>query len=73
MKVLDEAGNDPNKSKARSSRGASTSKASAKGLSCKEILEMARWTKATIFRRHYLRDIVAKSNSRNSFQQTILS
>ena len=58
--------------KAHSTRGASTSKAQAKGLSCKEILEAARWSKATTFRRHYLRNI-AKQHSTAKFQHTVLS
>ena len=40
VKVLGEAIIDTNKFKAHSTRGASTSKESTKGLACKDILEM---------------------------------
>ena len=72
IKTLKSAGINTEEFKAHSIRGAVTSKAQAKGLSCKEIMEVANWSKATTFKRHYLRAITKKSSHAN-FQQTVLS
>ena len=72
MRILKDAGIDTDEFKAHSTRGASTSKAQAMGLSCSEILEAARWSKMTTFKRHYLRDI-PKPSVKNAFQTTVLS
>ena len=58
IKTLSSAGINTEEFKAHSIRGAATSKAQAKGLSCKEIMEVAKWSKATTFGRHYLRKII---------------
>ena len=71
VSILHLSGIDTEKFKAHSYRGASTSKAKAKGLSCKEIMEMARWKKASTFKRHYLKEIVHRKGKQ--FQQTVLS
>ena len=70
IKVMKSAGINTEEFKAHSVRGATTSK--AKGLSCKEIMEVARWSKATTFKRHYLRAI-AENSSHANFQHTVLS
>ena len=73
VEFMKQSGIDTSRFKAHSTRGASTSKAKALGLSFKEILEMARWKKETTFRRHYLRDIVASDKDQNTFQETALN
>ena len=72
VRLLKEAGIDTDEFRAHSTRGASTSKAQAMGLSCSEILEAARWSKMTTFKRHYLRE-VPKPSVKNAFQTTVLS
>ena len=61
---------DTSEFRAHWTRSASNSKAKAKGLSCKEILAMARWKKESTFRRHYLREIACDITG--SFQATVL-
>ena len=58
--------------RAHSVRGASTSKAKAKGLSCKEIMEIAKWRKESTFRRHYLREVACNKQAQDSFQAVVL-
>ena len=72
VRLLKEAGIDTDEFRAHSTRGASTSKAQAMGLSCGEILEAARWSKMTTFKRHYLRE-VPKPSVKDTFQKTVLS
>ena len=52
VQLINLAGIDTSEFHAYSVRGASTSKAKAKGLSCKEIMEIAKWRKESTFRRH---------------------
>ncbi len=70
---MDEAGVDTSEFSAHSTRGASTSKAKAKGLSCLEIMNKAKWKKKSTFRRHYLRDIAATeaATGQDGFQETV--
>ena len=49
IKIMTDAGVDTEQFKAHSTRGAATSRAAAKGLSCKDILEMAKWKKSAKF------------------------
>ena len=63
---------DTSEFRAHSVRGASTSKAKAKGLSCKEIMEIAKWRKESTFRRHYLREISCNKQTQDSFQAIVL-
>ena len=72
VSVLKQAGMDTHQFKAHSTRGKSTSKAKAMGFSYSEILEAARWSKVTTFKRHYLREI-NNASSKNKFQHTVLS
>ena len=72
VRLLKEAGIDTDKFRARSTRGATTSKAQAMGLSCSEILEAARWSKMSTFKRHYLSE-VPKPSVKDTFQKTVLS
>jgi hypothetical protein len=58
VQVMSSAGVDTPKFRAHSTRGTATSKGQAKGLSRQEIINMARWKKASTLKRHYLRDIV---------------
>jgi hypothetical protein len=72
---MSNAGVDTSDFKAQSTRGASTSKAKAKGLSCQEIIAMARWKKVSTFKRHYLRNIVdntEKPDGQDAYQKTVL-
>lgn len=66
------AGIDISEFRAHSVRGASTSKAKAKGLSCKEIMEIAKWRKESTFRRHYLREVACDKQAQDSFQAIVL-
>ena len=70
VELMKQSGIDTSEFRAHSTRGASTSKAKAKGLSCQEILAMANWKKESTFRRHYPREIV--SESAGSFQAVVL-
>ena len=70
VELMNQLGIDTSEFRAHSTRGASTSKAKAKGLSCQEILAMANWKKESTFRRHYLREIA--SESAGSFQAAVL-
>ena len=72
VSLLKAAGIDTDQFKAHSTRGASTSKAKALGLSCREILKAARWSNMTTFKRHYLRQ-APEVPARNKFQHTVLS
>ena len=75
VQVMSSAGVDTSNFRAHSTRGATTSKAKAKGLSCQEIINMARWTKVSTFKRHYLRNIVndtEKPDGHDSFQKIVL-
>ena len=75
VQVMTNAGIDTSTFKAHSTRGASTSKARAKGLSCQDIImAMAKWKKASTFQRHYLRKVVNSTegeDGRVSFQKTV--
>ena len=62
VKLMSESGIDTDQFKAHSTRGASTSKAAAKGLSCKEIMDMAKWKKKTTFYKHYYKTIIIQSS-----------
>jgi len=72
VQVMQQSGVDTANFRAHSTRGASSSKAKAQGLSCKEILEMARWKKESTFKRHYLRDIPIVNHDKNTFQKIVL-
>ena len=72
VQMMKESGVDTSEFRAHSTRGASTSKAKAKGLSCQEIMNMAKWKKESTFRRHYLRDIVSEGTGQDAFQATVL-
>ena len=61
------AGIDTTKYKAHSTRGAATSKAKTIGLSAKEILERANWTRELTFKRYYYRETESLS-----FQSAVL-
>ena len=67
------AGIDISKFHARSVRGASTSKAKAKGISCKEIMEIAKWRKESTFRWHYLREVACNKEAQDSFQAIVIA
>ena len=73
VKTLEFSGINTDEFKAHSIRGAATSKAQSKGLSCKEIMEVARWSKVSTFKRHYLRAVAWPSSSHANFQHTVLS
>lgn len=70
VELMKQSGTDTSEFRAHSTRGASTSKAKAKGLSCQEILAMANWKKESTFRRHYLREIACENSG--SFQAVVL-
>ena len=72
VQMMKESGLDTSEFRAHSTRGASTSKAKAKGFSCQEIMNMAKWKKESTFRRHYLRDIVSEGTGQDAFQATVL-
>ena len=73
LKLMAEAGIDTEVFRAHSTRGASTSKAAAKGLSCKEILAMAKWKKQATFYKHYHRQVVTQSQSETNFEAVVLA
>ena len=74
LKIMSVAGIDTNEFRAHSTRGASTSKADAKGLSCKEILDMAKWKKESTFYKHYRKQIAEKAaSSLSNFGNIVLS
>ena len=74
IKTMTAAGIDTEEFRAHSTRGASTSKAAAKGLSCKEILDMAKWKKQSTFVKHYRKQILKKQQSScSNFGDTVLS
>ena len=68
--VLNEAGIDISKFQAHSTRCASASKASRCGLSTKEIMDQARWSKESTFSRFYNKPLI---DGADVYQQTILS
>ncbi|KAL9957098.1 hypothetical protein ACROYT_G038697 [Oculina patagonica] len=72
VQLMNLAGIDTSEFRAHSVRGASTSKAKAKGLSCKEIMEIAKWRKESTFRRHYLREVACNKQAQDSFQAVVL-
>ena len=72
VQMMKESGVDTSEFRAHSTRGASTSKAKVKGLSCQEIMTMANWKKESTFRRHYLRDIAPETTGQSTFQATVL-
>ena len=72
VQILEFSGINTDEFKAHSIKGAVTSKAQAKGLSCKEIMEVARWSKASTFKRHYMRAVAEPSSSHANFQHTVL-
>ena len=74
VRMMKEAGLDTSEFRAHSTRGASTSKAEAMGLSCKEILNMAKWSKISTFYKHYRKQIVKKALPASAnFGNTVLS
>ena len=74
LKLMAEAGVNTELFRAHSTRGASTSKAAAMGLSCKEILSMANWKKKDTFYKHYHRDIIKRSqNKTRKFETVVLT
>ena len=74
IKMMSASGIDTEEFRAHSTRGASTSKAEAKGLSCKEILDMAKWKNKSTFVKHYRKQIMKKSlTSSSNFGDTVLS
>ena len=74
IKVMSEAGIDVETFRAHSTRGAATSKAAAKGLSCKEIMGMAKWTRKSTFEKHYHKEIVkTPSGESKKFEAVVLS
>ena len=73
LKLMAEAGVDTEEFKAHSTRGASTSKAAAKGLSCKEILAMAKWKKQATFFRFYHREIDKSQPKSRPFGSVVLT
>ena len=70
---MKKAGIDTNVFKGHSTQSASTSKAKAQGLSCKQILEHAKWTKKSTFQEHYIKDIVKDSKANNAFQSLVVA
>jgi site-specific recombinase XerD len=68
-KVMALSGIDTQKFQAHSTRGASTSKASNKGVSLHEILDMADWTNVSTFRNFYSKPVITA----NSFGNAVLS
>ena len=72
VQLMNLAGIDTSEFRAHSVRGASTSKAKAKVLSCKEIMEIAKWRKESTFRRHYLREVACNKQAQDSFQAVVL-
>ena len=62
VELMKQSGIDTSEFRAHSTRGASTSKAKAKGLSCQEILAMAHWNKESTIRRHYLREVACENS-----------
>ena len=74
VKLMTEAGIDTETFRAHSVRGASTSKAAAKGLSCKEILAMAKWKREATFYKHYHRTVLPIVERKpTQFENTVLS
>ena len=74
LKQMAEAGVDTEEFKAHSTRGAATSRAAAKGLSCKEIMSMAKWKKKATFYKHYCREIIDQVDSKEQkFESVVLS
>ena len=74
IKIMTEAGIDTQAFKAHSTRGAATSKAAAMGLSCKEILNMAKWKRQSTFTKHYHKKIVAQAkNCTRKFESVVLA
>ena len=75
--LLSESGIDTNVFKGHSTRSASSSKASAQGLSVCQIMEHAKWAKKSTFERHYLREVPKSSKksetSNNAFQKLVLA
>ena len=72
LKLMAEAGIDTGKFKAHSTRGASTSKAAALGLSCKEILSMAKWKNKSTFVKHYHRQVEKSVSKPKTFEDVVL-
>jgi len=64
---MERAGIDTATFKAHSVRGAATSKARVKGLTTGQIMQKANWSRASTFRRFYLRNIS------DNFQKAVLS
>ena len=74
IKVMAEAGINVEEFRAHSTRGAATSKAAAKGLSCKEILDKAKWKNKSTFEKHYHKEIIKKSPVEGKkFEASVLS
>ena len=65
------AGIDTSVFKAHSTRGASSSKAKALGLSCRDIMERAKWKKVSTFKRHYLREMTGTGDKFTSKVLTV--
>jgi len=64
---MEKAGIDTSTYKGHSVRGAATSKAQSKGLTTGQIMQKANWSRASTFRRFYLRNIT------DNFQKAVLS
>ena len=74
LRVMAGSGVDTDQFKAHSTRGASTSKAAALGLSCMEILKMAKWKRKSTFLKHYHKSIVPFEGEKASkFGAVVLS
>ena len=73
IKVMSSSDIDVEMFKAHSTRGAATSKAAAKGLSCKEIMNMAKWRRKSTFVRHYHKEIRKSPEKCMKFEATVLS
>lgn len=64
--------NDTSEFRGHSTRGASTPKAKARGLSCQEIMNMTKLQKESTFRRPCLSDIVSEGTGHYAIQATVL-
>ena len=73
VKLMTQAGINTEEFKAHSTRGASTSKAAAMGLSVKEIMNMAKWKHEATFYNHYCKEIIDASKSKTKkFENVVL-
>ena len=73
VKLMTESGIDTDQFKAHSTRGASTSKAAARGLSCKDIMAMAKWKNSSTFYNHYCREVTESlATQAKNFEDCVL-